>query len=221
MTTIAAVLFDMDGTLVDSDAAVARAWAHWSRLRGVDPAEIARVTPGRPATDTIPELAPWLSPAEQLADARELLRRERLDLAGVVPTRGALELLAALDGWGTPWAVVTSADDALARARLGAAGVGLPKVLVTASTVRRGKPDPEGYRAAAAELGVEPARCLVVEDAEAGVRAGLAAGATVVSVRGHATAHLAVRDVAELRDRLTLVGDGTLSLDVVPVAPGF
>src|SRR5256885_590944 len=90
MADIRAVLLDMDGTLVDSNAAVARAWAYWSALRSVSLAEIARVTPGRPATESIAELAPWLSPAERAADAEELLRRERADVVDIGPTRAAL-----------------------------------------------------------------------------------------------------------------------------------
>ena len=110
MAYIRAVLLDMDGTLVDSNAAVARAWAYWSGLRSVDVAEIARVTPGRPATESIAELAPWLSPAQRAADAEELLRRERADVVDIVPTPGALDLVAALRAWAVPYAVVTSAD---------------------------------------------------------------------------------------------------------------
>jgi len=205
---IAAVLFDMDGTLVDSDAAVARTWAHWSARRGVDPAVIAAVTPGRPADESIAELAPWLSPAEQAEDAADLLRRERGDLADVVATRGALELIAALDGWAVPWAVVTSADDPLAKTRLGAAGIPQPDILVTASTVACGKPHPEGFLDAAARLHAAPGACLVVEDSGAGVRAGLAAGAVVVAVRPVPGAHLVVPGLDALQARLTRTATG-------------
>jgi sugar-phosphatase len=200
--TVAAVLFDMDGTLVDSDAAVARAWAHWSARRGVDPARVAAVTPGRPALESITDLAPWLDPDQRRADAAELLARERADLADIVPTPGARELVAALAAAAVPYAVVTSADDGLARARLAAAGLPVPDVLVTAGSVARGKPDPEGYLLAAGALRVPARDCLVVEDTLAGVRAGLAAGATVAAVRPVPQAHLRVRDLAELHARL-------------------
>jgi sugar-phosphatase len=195
---VAAVLFDMDGTIVDSDAAVARAWTRWSRERGVDFAEIARVTPGRPATESVALLAPWLDPAEQLADAEALLSWERADVDDVAPTAGALELIAALDAWRVPHAVVTSADDGLARIRLAAAGIAAPEVLVTSTIVERGKPDPEGYLMAAACLGVPAGACLVVEDTSAGVQAGLAAGAVVAGVRDLPDAHLVVADLHEL-----------------------
>jgi sugar-phosphatase len=208
MAYIRAVLLDMDGTLVDSNAAVARAWAHWSVLRSVDVAEIARVTPGRPATESIAELAPWLSPAERAADAAELLRRERADVVDIVPTPGALDLVAALRAWAVPHAVVTSADRALATIRLTAAGIAVPAVLVTSDDTSRGKPDPEGYLAAARRLGVAPADCLVVEDAPAGVRAGRAAGALVAGLCGVPGADLDVPDLVALRELLPPMLDG-------------
>lgn len=216
--TIAAVLFDMDGTLVDSDAAVARAWAYWATLRAVDPAEVARVTPGRPAIESLAELAPWMSADERAADAEELLRRERADLVDVTATTGALDLIATLDSWTVPYAVVTSADTALARNRLTAAGIGVPDVLVTISDIARGKPHPEGYLAAAGRLGVSPRECLVVEDALAGVRAGRAAGAVVAGLRDVPEAHFTVADLGALRLRLhpTATGAITLALDDQP-----
>lgn len=205
-TTITAVLFDMDGTLVDSDSVVHGVWAYWADLRGVDRDLVARTTPGRPAIESLADLAPWLSPAERLADAEDLLGRERADLAGIVAMPGALDLVAALDDWSVPYAVVTSADDALARARLGAAGFAVPKVLITASTVTRGKPHPEGFLTAAADLGVPVDTCLVVEDSPAGVQAGLAAGAVVAGVRDLPEAHLTVAHLGELHRRLSQTG---------------
>jgi len=101
-----------------------------------------------------------------------------------VPTDGAHDLLAALDAAGIGWAIVTSADRRLARIRLEAAGIRIPSVLVTCEDVAVGKPDPAGYRLAAATLGVDPATTLVVEDAAPGVTAGRAAGATVAALKG-------------------------------------
>ncbi|HEU5111452.1 MAG TPA: HAD-IA family hydrolase [Micromonosporaceae bacterium] len=209
---IAAVLFDMDGTLVDSDAAVARAWAHWSERRGVAWDEIARVTPGRPASESMAELAPWLGPETRRADAADLLARERADLVDIVPTPGAVDLVAALVRGRVPYAVVTSADDGLARARLAAAGLDVPEVLITADSISRGKPDPEGYLTAAGRLGVPPHACLVVEDTLAGVRAGLAAGATVAAVRDVPEAHLRVRHLSELAPLLPAILDSSGSI---------
>ncbi len=201
LTGIAAVLFDMDGTLVDSDAAVERAWTTWAREYGVpvDPTTLH----GRPADATVRALRPDLDDAGVDAAAARQLDLQYDDLADVVPTAGALDLLAGLT---LPWAVVTSADDRLARARLGAAGITAPE-LVTVDDISRGKPDPEGYLLAAQRLGVDPARCLVVEDAPAGVAAGRAAGARVAALKG-VEGDLSIADLAELA---TLLADGSLA----------
>jgi sugar-phosphatase len=191
LNDVAAVLFDMDGTLVDSDAAVERAWTTWAREYGVD------VDPttlhGRPADATVRSLLPDLDDAGVEAAAARQLDLQYDDLADVVPTRGALDLLAGLN---LPWAIVTSADMRLAHARLDAAGITAP-VLVTVEDIRRGKPDPEGYLLAARRLGAAPARCLVVEDAPAGVAAGRAAGATVAALKG-VDADVSIADLTEL-----------------------
>lgn len=159
---------------------------------------------GRPSDTRAPRqqsvalLAPWLDPAERLADAEDLLAHGRNDLDDITATPGAIELIAALGRWRVPHAVVTSADPGLARARLIAAAIPIPDVLVTSSDVIRGKPDPVGYLLAANRLGVPAAACLVVEDTLAGVRAGLAAGALVAAVRDVPRAHLTVADLGEL-----------------------
>ncbi len=188
---LAAVLFDMDGTLVDSDAAVERAWTTWAHEYGVD------VDPttlhGRPADTTVRALRPDLDDAAVAAATAYQLDLQYDDLADVVPTPGALDLLAGLS---LPWAVVTSADDRLARARLGAAGIAAP-VLVTVDDISSGKPDPEGFLLAARRLGVEPTRCLVVEDAPAGVAAGRAAGALVAALKG-VEGDITIADLVEL-----------------------
>jgi sugar-phosphatase len=180
LTIIEAVLFDMDGTLVDSDAAVERAWRVWAAEYGVEPAAVLAVAHGAPAERTVRLIRPDLTEAGVAKAAARQLALQYDDLSDVVPTPGAPELLAALR---LPWAVVTSADARLAKARLGAAGIEAP-LLVTVDDVRVGKPDPEGYLRAAELLGVAPAHCLVVEDAEVGVTAGRAAGAQVAALKG-------------------------------------
>ena len=198
LTIIEAVLFDMDGTLVDSDAAVERAWRTWAAEYGVDPAAVLAVAHGAPAERTVGLARPDLTgPAAAEAAARQL-ELQYDDLSDVVPTPGAHELLAALR---LPWAVVTSADARLAKARLGAAGITAP-LLVTVEDVRAGKPDPEGYLRAAELLGVAPERCLVVEDAEVGVAAGRAAGAQVAALKG-VDGDLAIPDLGTLARLLT------------------
>jgi HAD superfamily hydrolase (TIGR01509 family) len=199
-----AVLLDMDGTLVDSDGAVERAWAAWAVEYGVDPAHALADMHGSPAHLTVARLRPDLDAAGVEAAAQRQLDLQYEDLADVVPTPGAVALLAALDRIGLPWAVVTSADDRLAKARLAAAGI-VPPLLFTFEDVERGKPDPEGYLLAARALGVDPAACLVVEDSEPGLAAGRAAGAMTASLRG-LDADVRLRDLGHLAE--LLVPDG-------------
>ncbi len=185
LKAVRAVLLDMDGTLVDSDAAVERSWAQWAREYEVDLRAVLAIAHGSPADRTVRRLRPDLDePALSAAAARQLAL-EYDDLSDIVPAAGARELLQVLDRFGLPWAVVTSADRRLAKARLDAAGIA-PPLLVTVEDVSAGKPDPEGYLQAARQLGVDPARCLVVEDAEPGLAAGRAAGAQVAALRGRA-----------------------------------
>lgn len=199
-----AVLFDMDGTLVDSDAAVDRSWIAWSAEYGVDPALPLAIAAGHPAAATVATLLAGRGPGTIAEAAARQLALEYEDLDDIAPIDGAHELLAALDERGIPWAVVTSADSKLALLRLGAAGIAA-RVLVTTDDVPAGKPDPAGYLLAAERLGVRPEDCLVVEDAAPGVDAGRAAGATVAALKGVAgdiqidslrriTALLAARD---------------------------
>lgn len=193
---IGAVLFDMDGTLVDSDAAVERAWERWAAEYAVDPAAALAIAHGSPADRTIRRLLPDLDDDAVATAAARQLALQYDDLSDVVATPGTHELLDTLARLGLPWAVVTSADARLARARLGAAGIVAP-VLVTVDDVRVGKPDPEGYLRAAALLDVPVARCLVVEDAEVGLRAGRAAGALTAALKG-LDGDLRLHDLAQL-----------------------
>src|SRR6266478_3387576 len=172
------VLFDLDGVLVDSTPAVARVWAGWAHEHGFDPDEVVKKAHGRPSITTIRELLPH---ADHAAEDREMERREIADLEGVVPLPGAVELLQALPQ--QRWAIVTSCTRALAHVRIGAAGLPKPKYLVTSTDVQHGKPNPEPYLKGAQILGVPAADCLVIEDAPAGIRAGKAAGASVLALR--------------------------------------
>jgi mannitol-1-/sugar-/sorbitol-6-phosphatase len=180
MTTIRcrAVLFDLDGVLVDSTPAVARVWAWWARAHGFDPDEVVKKAHGRPSIATIRELLPG---ADHAAEDREVERREIADIEGVVPLPGAVELLQGLPR--ERWAIVTSCTRPLAGVRIAAAGLPKPKYLVTSTEVKHGKPDPEPYLKGAQLLGVPASECIVIEDAPAGIRAGKAAGARVVALR--------------------------------------
>jgi sugar-phosphatase len=180
---IEGVLFDMDGTLVDSDGAVVRAWHTWSAEYDVDVDLIMAGVHGSPAENTVRRVRPDLADTEQRAAADRQLELQYDDLSDVIAAPGAHELLAWLARRDLPWAVVTSADQKLAAARLGAAEIEVP-VLVTVEDVIHGKPHPEGYIEAARRLGIEPARCLVVEDSAPGIEAGRAAGCRVAALRG-------------------------------------
>ena len=170
-----AILFDMDGVLIDSTPAVARVWHEWAVEHGFDPATVVGMAHGRPSRTTVRELLP---DADIELEDRELERREIADLDGVVALPGARELLNALPTG--RWTVATSATRALAEVRFRAAGLPIPKTWVTSNDVKIGKPDPEPYLRAAANLGFPASDCIVVEDAAAGVRAGKAAGARVI-----------------------------------------
>jgi sugar-phosphatase len=203
-----AVLFDMDGTLVDSDAIVEAAWHAWCERYGVDFDELIAVAHGVPSDQTARRFLPDATEAEIAEAARFANAYEYGRVDGVTPTDAAHELLAALDAAGVPWAIVTSADRRLARIRLEAAGIPVPSVVVTSEDVPVGKPDPAGYQMAAAALGVDAATTLVVEDTAPGVAAGRAAGATVAALKGQDGD---VR-IASLRDlMLRLFGGGSLT----------
>ena len=193
---IRAVLFDMDGTLVDSDDAVDRAWTRWAVEYGVPPTDALAIAYGSPSETTIARLRPDLSAEELAAAAERFLDLECDDLTDVLPAPGAIELIDTLERLGLPWAVFTSASNRLAKVRLGAAGIS-PSILVTVDDVTHGKPDPEGYLRAAELLGVPPRHCLVVEDTEVGLSAGRAAGAVTAGLKG-TTADIELPDLHRL-----------------------
>jgi mannitol-1-/sugar-/sorbitol-6-phosphatase len=180
-----ALLFDLDGVLIDSTPAVARVWQRWALEHGLDPETVIRMAHGRPSRTTIRELIPAADLDRAVLDAiiekedREVERREIEDLDGVVLLPGARQLLNSLPP--ERWTIATSCTRPLAEVRLRAAGLPVPTNMVTSSDVKIGKPDPEPYLKAAAKLGFAAEDCIVVEDAPAGVRAGKAAGARVIA----------------------------------------
>jgi len=173
-----ALLFDLDGVLVDSTPAVARVWTAWALEHGLDPEHTVRRAHGRPSLATIRELLP---DAEHEKENEIVEQREIDDTDGVVPLPGTVALLRALPEH--RWAIVTSCTRRLATRRLEAAGLPTPKHFVTASDITRGKPDPEPYLKGALSLGLPAHACVVVEDSPAGVRSGRAAGARVIGLR--------------------------------------
>lgn len=173
-----ALLFDLDGVLVDSTPAVTRVWTAWALKHSFDPEEVVRMAHGRTSLSTIIELLP---DGNHAAEDRDVERREIDDVDGVIPLPGALELVRTLPPH--LWAVVTSATRALAEVRIRAAGLPLPKHLITASDITRSKPDPEPYLLGARSVGFPPPECVVIEDAPAGIRSAKSAGAKVIALR--------------------------------------
>lgn len=172
-----AVLFDLDGVLVESRAAVERQWTRWSREHGLDPEYVIPIAHGRPTIATIREVLPQ---ADADAELLVMEQREIEDLEGVKAIAGAADLLASIPP--DRWTIVTSGTRDLAETRLRYVGLPVPNVMVTASDIQNGKPHPEPYLKGAAALHVPAKECVVVEDAPSGIRAGHAAGARVISV---------------------------------------
>jgi len=177
--TFAAVLFDMDGTLISSTASVVRSWTRLAQEYAI-PAERFGDFHGIPSDALVELLLADRPVAERRAAAARIIELEVADGEGVATLPGAAEAMEALAATGRV-AVVTSAIGRIATARLGQTGL-LRCPVVSADDVTRGKPDPEPFRRAAELLGVDPAEALVVEDATAGVTAGRAAGATVLGL---------------------------------------
>lgn len=173
----AALLCDMDGTLVDSARAIEQVWAALAVRHDLPRSEVLAALPGRTARDI---LRLFLDDHRVVEEEAARVERSQLAAPGVGPIPGAHRLLSGLPA--DRWAVVTAAPEAVARARLAAAGLPEPKVLVAAESVTSGKPSPEGYRLAAERLGLPCERCVVLEDAAVGVTAGHAAGARVIGI---------------------------------------
>jgi sugar-phosphatase len=167
-----AVLFDLDGVLVDSAGYVERQWRDWAARRGLDPAPFLRVCHGRRALETIRMAAPGLDAETEVARFPETVHLEAIP--------GARPLLQGLPGG--LWGVVTSGVRRVAARRMQEAGLPTPRVLIGADDVEHGKPSPEGYLLAAERLEVAPEGCLVIEDAPAGVEAARAAGMRAVGL---------------------------------------
>jgi len=171
-----ALLFDLDGVLINSTPAVARVWHRWAVERGFNPEEVVPRAHGRPSLTTVRE---YLPNADHAAENREVERREMEDLEGVVPLPGALDLLRSIPE--DRWTIVTSCTRRLAEVRIKAAGLPLPKKLISSNDITHGKPHPEPFLKGASVLGFPATNCVVFEDVPAGVKAAKAAGAKVVA----------------------------------------
>lgn len=210
-----ALLFDMDGTILSSIAATERVWTTWAQGHGLDLEIFLPTIHGVRAVETIRRLE--LPGVDPVAEAEALMFAEMDDVGGIEPIEGAGEFLSSLPP--DRWAIVTSAPRRLALIRLEAAGLPVPNVFVTAEDVSNGKPAPDCFLLAAARLGQRIQDCLVFEDAPAGIRAGEAAGATVIVVTAthqHAieTGHQAIKGYGAVV--ATLIETDGLKLELGP-----
>ena len=173
-----AILFDLDGVLIDSTECVIRHWKEWADKHSLDVDIIMQDAFGRRTIETIRSVAPHLDAKKE---AKQYTAREVADTSGVFVIEGAVRILEALPE--DSWAIVTSCSSELAKARLRQAELQVPKILVTSDDVTRGKPAPEPYLVGANRLGVEVGRCVVIEDAPAGIEAGKKAGMSVIGIK--------------------------------------
>ncbi|MEU8185417.1 HAD-IA family hydrolase [Micromonospora sp. NPDC049044] len=201
----AAVLFDVDGVLVDSYAAYRRIWDRWALHRSLDPVIVWAHTHGRRPIDTITVVAPHLDAEAEYRLVRDFMADEGDAFPVYADAPATLEIVR-----DQPWGVVTSGRALTVRQRLRAGGLPDPPVLVDSTQVTHGKPDPEGYLRAADLLRTSPERCLVIEDAPAGIAAARAAGMTVIALTTtHTAAQLAdAHHVTEtLGDAMPIIGN--------------
>lgn len=174
-----AILFDMDGTLVDSTRVVELAWRQWATLHNLPVQNVLSFSHGRPTIDTLEHFLPGLDHSVELEGLGHF---EETATEGIAAVPGAEDVLRSLQVLDRPWAVITSAWRKLAEIRILAAGLPLPAVIVPIDEIQNGKPDPEGFLHAAAQLGVAPQDCVVFEDTRPGIDAGLRAGMQVVGL---------------------------------------
>lgn len=175
-----AFLFDMDGTLLTSRDAIERVWNVWSARWGLEAVAVSNFLHGRRATDAIDHFLPGLSAYDRAAEIEWVETREMEDIDGVIEIPGAAAFVGRLPAGA--WAVVTSAARRLALCRLKAAGLPFPQILIAAEDVIKGKPDPTCYLRAAELMNRSISKCLIFEDAPAGIKAALASGGTVIKV---------------------------------------
>jgi sugar-phosphatase len=176
------LLFDLDGTLVDSGAVVDRSWEQWCNKNGLDFAEVAKVLHGRPARETVRMFLPDASEEVIEREFQWLVETESSDVDGVVALPGSIEFIRRANELNVPWAIVTSGTFPVATTRIKASGIPEPTILITPESVKRGKPHPDPFLLGAEKLGLDAETCIVFEDAPAGLNAGKAAQAMTVAI---------------------------------------
>ncbi len=207
-----AILFDLDGVLVDSTRSVGRQWRAWAAEHNIAPEKAVEIAHGVRTIEVVRLLAPHL---DGDAEVKNIEQREAEDTDGVAVMPGASKLIESLPD--RLWGVVTSGTRYLATSRLRLANLPIPRVLVSAEDVKKGKPDPEPYLTGARLLGFKPADCLVIEDAPAGIRSAHDGGMKVIALTStYPSSDLMQADA--IVDRLGRIGvaaqDGKLRIDV-------
>ena len=172
-----AILFDLDGVLVDSAECVERTWRAWSARHGLNADDVIDIAHGRRTIETVRAVAPHLDASNEVIALEE---SEAMTSEGISEVEGARELIAGLPE--KRWAIVTSGTRAIASFRLNLVGIPIPLVMVCADDIAHGKPHPEGYLTAASRLGFAPADCVVIEDTPPGIEAAHAGGMRVIAV---------------------------------------
>ncbi len=211
-----AILFDMDGVLMDSTPSVERVWRTWAAKHGLDPDRIAPLAHGRRSIETIRAVAPKLNAAKENVIVEQM---EIDDKEGVTALAGAAELLAHLPP--DCFAIVTSATRPLAVARLGYAGIPVPRYMITANDVIHGKPSPEPFLKGAALLGFAPEDCLVFEDSPAGMASARSAGMKAIALQTTYPAdrlQAANAIIGSLADVKATLRDEGITLEFAPLA---
>ncbi len=205
-----AILFDLDGVLVNSTGSVDRQWRRWAEEHGLDQEKLIEIAHGRRTIEVVRIMAPHLDAESEVL---KIEKREAADLDGVHVMPGAAQLLSSIPAG--RWAVVTSGTRYLATSRLRNAALPIPAVLIAADDVERGKPHPEPYLRVASDLGVQADSCLVVEDAPAGIRAAHAAGMKAIAITSTYAAgelHEAERVISKLSQLRVAVRNGALAV---------
>lgn len=214
------LLFDLDGTLVDSIPAVIRSWTLWAKTKGLDPDYVLSRIHGRPAKESITELLGGATEEQINVEFAWLEHQESADTEGTVPLPGSIALLEELNRLSIPWAIVTSGTRPVATARIKAAGIPMPKTLITPELITQGKPHPEPYLKGASSLGLPIEQCICFEDTGAGIQSAKSAQATAIAVLSHATkedlpeADFHIPDHLQLKLSVSKPGEFSLELHV-------
>lgn len=176
------ILFDLDGTLVDSLAVVERVWLEWTKTHNCDPDEVINYIHGKQMVTSLRHFMPGASEEDIQKEFRYMEQVESTDMEGIIDLPGARALLMRLNELNVPWAIVTSGSAPVAKARVNAGNLPVPEIFITAEQVKHGKPEPDAYLLGAERLGFKPEECIVIEDAPAGIASALAAGCQVIAV---------------------------------------